>query len=162
VSNLTQLDADGDGLGDACEGDSCSASATVGHLASAQLFVEHVADADFALDVPDTNAFGSPSSINWLSFTGVTGSASLFTLSLLHSDPTLSAPLLSAWWGSNSPSSIGYYNQSIAQSHFAQVVDINDVRPGDFVAINYTDQPAGHAILIEGCPSPSLLPSARW
>jgi hypothetical protein len=142
----------------------CEAASEPGHLASAQLFIDKVTDVDHAFDTPEANAWGSPGSINWVSFTGVTMSPSFFTISLLRSDSTITPTLVQSWWGSKSPSSAGYYDQIVQQHHFLRVLNMDDLLPGDVLAIKYLDSanPAnsGHVAMLEGCPGPLALPIA--
>jgi Concanavalin A-like lectin/glucanases superfamily/Thrombospondin type 3 repeat len=158
-ANADQTDTDGDGAGDACDVAVCAVAATVGHLTSAQLFVDNLADVPFVMDNPDTNQWGSPPSIDWVNFTGVTQGTSLFTLSLLHSDPTLTSTILKGWWGSKNPNSVIYYNQIVQENHFTRVWNIDDILPGDLHVINAIDQSnTGHLSIIEGCPVPLAVP----
>ncbi|WP_437278581.1 hypothetical protein WME90_46480 [Sorangium sp. So ce375] len=97
-----------------------------------------------------------------MNFTGTTQAASLFTLSLLHSDPTLTTSTLSTWWGSTSPTSANLYNQVVASNHFTRVSNIGDVRPGDLLVLSYTDSGSGHTVIVDDYPSalsPAISPT---
>jgi hypothetical protein len=123
------------------------------HLVSAQELVDNVADAPFVFDDPDINRWGTPGTIDWANFTATTQGASLFTLSLLHCDTALTPSILRGWWGSSSPTPVRYYEQILAGNRFRQISNIGDVRPGDVLAINYTDRSgSGHLVIIEGSP----------
>jgi hypothetical protein len=124
-----------------------------GHLVSARQFVNNVSDTPNALDVPDTNAFGTPSTIDWASYTGTTQGTSLFTLSLRHSDPTITTSTIATWWGSTSPSTSNYYSQIVAGNHFSKVSNIGDIRPGDLIVLNYTDTSSGHLAMVDEYPT---------
>lgn len=123
------------------------------HLVGARAFVDHAADVPFVLDSVDTNRFGTPSSIDWASFTGTTQGASLFTLSLLHEDPTLTTSILRGWWGSTSPTSTNLYGQVVAGNHFKRISKISDILPGDLLVINYTDGGSGHTAIVDASPT---------
>ncbi|WP_437278358.1 FG-GAP repeat protein [Sorangium sp. So ce375] len=125
-----------------------------GHLLSARSFVEHTADMPFVLDKTDTNRFGTPSSIDWASFTGATQGASLFTLSLLNSDSTLTTSTLRGWWGSTSPTSTSLYGHVLAGNHFRRLSNVGDILPGDLLVINYTDGGSGHTAIVDAAPTP--------
>lgn len=154
-------DGDPGTVGDVCGGGACSGltiatcagAAAPGPLVAAQLFVDNAADIPNVLDSPDTNQWGTPYSVDWAQFTGVTQGASLFTASLLRSDLTLTKTILKGWWGSSTPNSVGYYTAITGGNHFTRVLDIGDVRRGDLLAIRYLDpQSTGHAAMIDGCP----------
>ncbi|CAN98807.1 hypothetical protein predicted by Glimmer/Critica [Sorangium cellulosum So ce56] len=123
------------------------------HLVGARAFVDRAADKPFVLDNPDTNRFGTPSSINWANFTGTTQGASLFTLSLLHEDPTLTTSILRGWWGSTSPTSASLYGHVVAGNHFKRISKIGDILPGDLLVINYTDGGSGHTAIVDAYPT---------
>ncbi|WP_437589481.1 FG-GAP repeat protein [Sorangium sp. So ce1000] len=123
------------------------------YLVEARAFVEHAADIPFVLDDPDTNKFGTPSSIDWTNFTGTTQGASLFTLSLLHADSTLTPSILRGFWGSTSPTSTGLYGQVVAGNHFKRISKIGDILPGDLLVINYTDNGSGHTAIVDASPT---------
>ena len=134
----------------------CLASTVPGHLASAQLFVDGLTDVPHAFDNGDTNLWGSPSVINWQNFTGTTVAAPFFTLSLLHSDPTIKKSTLTTWWGSQSPNSAIYFDQVIQEQHFVEISNISEIARGDVFVANYLDAmaPTGHLAIIEACPVP--------
>ncbi|WP_437742913.1 hypothetical protein WMF39_46600 [Sorangium sp. So ce1504] len=123
------------------------------HLVGARAFVEHAADTPFVLDALDTNRFATPSSINWTNFTGATQGASLFTLSLLHEDPTLTTSIVRGWWGSTSPTSASLYGHVVAGNHFKRISKIGDILPGDLLVINYTDGGSGHTAIVDAYPT---------
>ncbi|WP_437307954.1 hypothetical protein [Sorangium sp. So ce388] len=123
------------------------------HLAGARSFVEHVVDTPFVLDSPDVNRFGTPSNIDWASFTGTTQGASLFALSLLHSDTTLTTSILRGWWGSTSPTSTSLYGHVVAGNHFRRILNVGEILPGDLLVINYTDSSSGHTAIVDAYPA---------
>jgi hypothetical protein len=140
-----------------CNGASttCVPDAAADMLASAQLFVDNLTDLPFVMDSPDTNLWGPSGDIDWVSFTGVTQGASLFTLSLQRSDAALTDVVVKSYWGTKRPSSVDYYNQIVAQNHFVRVTNIAGVKPGDLLALDYMNAPrSGHAAIVEGCPTP--------
>lgn len=147
-------------VGNAPNAERYDLAATVpGHLIAAKLFVDNVQDIPAVQDNPDTNQQGSPASIDWVNFTGVTQGATLFTLALQHSDPTITSSVVKSWWGATRPNSVALYNQIIAQNHFTRITSIQDVRPGDLLAITYSNvENTGHAAIIEIPPSPLSSP----
>lgn len=135
------------------------AASAPGHLIAAQLFVDNVQDDWEIQDNPDLNQHGSPAWIDWVNFTGVTQGATLFTLALQHSDPTITDSVVKSWWGAKRPNSVAFYNQIVAQNHFTRITNIHDVHPGDFLAINYSNaENTGHAAIIERLPSLLISP----
>ena len=117
--------------------------------------MDNLTDIPFALDNPDTNLWGSGGSIDWQSYTGTTQGVSLFCLSLMHSDPTITKSTIQSWWGSKTPSSEAMYSAIVAQNHFLRITDIDDVLPGDVLALNYYSSGGSGAFsIIEDCPIP--------
>jgi hypothetical protein len=137
----------------------CSNYGTPGWLAAAEAFADLNPDAatPYTMHSPDNNVFGSPASISWGSMTGQTEGASLFTLALEHSDPTITSSVVYSWWSSASPTSYWYYKAVAASNHFTQVGNIANVVPGDLFAIwtsSAATRSGGHSMIVETCPQP--------
>lgn len=120
----------------------------------------HVKDAETLLSdltVSRQNVYGSnPSYIKWngTASQARTVCGTFITNLLLHSY-NLTTKTFTQWMGSTSPYPDTYHAAIVAQNHFTQIKNLQQVQPGDLIAIKYTDgNVTGHTMLVDGAPRP--------
>jgi hypothetical protein len=110
--------------------------------ASAQTFLDYAID--IALGVtPADNNWASPCDIDWAPdpYKATTNGVCYFTLSLKKSDPTITNPILTQWWGSTNPPSPDLHELIVendpAVNHFEHVADFSAALAGDLLVTEY-------------------------
>lgn len=129
---------------------SSSALATPGpvHVANAERLLED-------LTVSRQNVYASsPSFILW---DGPRSQArtvcGTFVTNLLLHSYNWTTSTLTKWLGTTSPYAETYYSAIVAQNNFARINNIQQVQPGDIIAIKYLDTgTTGHAMMVDSSP----------
>lgn len=130
--------------------------ALLGNVAHA----DHVSDANSLignLAISKKNVYGSsPTYIVW---NGANSEArtvcATFVTQLLQHSYNWTGSTFSAWMGSNSPNAALYHDTIVAQNRFQRIAKVNQILPGDVLAIKYYDDAStnsGHAMIALGVP----------
>jgi hypothetical protein len=94
---------------------------------------------------PDHNAYTSKhTAIRWEGIDGATISAnrtvcSSFVTRLLKKAYRFSSADIQAWMGTTNPQAKTYYDTITQGKHFQMISQVNDIHPGDFLAIKYLE-----------------------
>lgn len=126
------------------------------HIRWAEDLIDNVA--------PEYNAYAtSPSYITW---EGVGGAiryenrtvCATFLTCLLKQAYGLTTTDMKTWLGSTSPSSQIYHDAIVAENGFARVLRMEEVLPGDVLAIRYDEDGSvtGHIAIVASAPAPRL------
>lgn len=108
--------------------------------ASAQTFRDY-AEEIALFTTPADNNWASPCAMDWVAYTATTNGMCYFTLSLKKSDPTITNPILTQWWGSTNPASPVLHDIIIqdnpAVKHFDHITDFATALAGDLLVTKY-------------------------
>ncbi|HSO00496.1 MAG TPA: hypothetical protein VLS89_19525 [Candidatus Nanopelagicales bacterium] len=128
------------------------AAAQTEHMDWAQELVDHLS--------PTHNFYGSsPFYIKWA---GVNGAnqyenrtlCANFLTALIQQAYSLTSTDIRNWTGSTSPTANLYYSTIVNQNGFTRIHNMQDIVPGDVIAIRYDDMlnPTGHVSVVEELP----------
>ena len=114
----------------------------------------HVADAEILLanlSVSKQNVYGS--SPNYIKWNGRSSQArtvcGVFITNLLMHSYSWTASTFTQWMGTTSPYTETYYAAILAQNNFTRVSNIQQVQPGDIIAIRYLNSSVtGHTMMV--------------
>lgn len=106
------------------------------------------------------NSYASPSAVTWA---GVGGAAVYSNQSTCAGFVTRSLQqaygwddlTMMAWLGSASPYAVNYHDAIVAESGFERVLYLDEIRPGDIIAISYPagSDVTGHVAIAQSAPS---------
>jgi hypothetical protein len=118
--------------------------------------------------LPADNAWGTPCSINWTSYTATTNGACLFSLSLIQANLSYTTQTIKGFWGSTNPGSALFYDKIVAGVHFTNITNIANIASGDLISIKYTST-TGASMMVDVAPvawSPATAPlqtgTSQW
>ncbi len=105
------------------------------------------------------NVYGLPEYINWNGphSTAKTECSSFATLLLEYSYGWTATNFVN-WMGHASPDAAIYHDTIAAQKGFKQILTVDQIHPGDFLAIVYYPEyqsPSGHVMLVQDLPQPN-------
>lgn len=125
------------------------AKTTPEHLIWAQLLVETTPAAH--------NDYGEPSTVSWKGDNGQRSSSNNTKCGSLVSQMLRRAydPDFKSWFGCTSPNARAYHDRIADEDGFDLISDIDDVKPGDVIAIEYLDMGCKNHTCgtVEGCVS---------
>ncbi len=75
---------------------------------------------------------------------------------ILHSYPQYTADALKKWLGKPRPTADSYYEAMVAQKGFTRITKIDDIQPGDMIAMKYPPGSGntGHIVVVRSPPRP--------
>lgn len=129
-------------------------------MSPALAWTAHSSDAESLVDdlsVSRDNVYGSdPSYIEWR---GTRSSArtvcGTFITQLLSHTYGLTPSTFTQWMGSTSPDAETYHSAIMAENHFTRITNIEDVQPGDLIAIKHEGgSVSGHMMVVASSPRP--------
>ena len=140
------------------------------HLTDAEnLVINLLQSSQTAITWP--NVYGTPAAINWngAQSTAVTECSSFVTLLWKHTYGWTNGTF-SKWMGSTSPNAAIYHDTISKQNGFALVSTVDQIRPGDIIAIVYYPEyqsPSGHVMIVQDLPQPNntkpfITNTAQW
>ena len=133
----------------------------------------HVLVADSLLErlnMDKTNYEHGPGSINWGNPSEVHTDCSGFIDQLLTRCYGYDRQAFKQWMGSGRPTAARYHDAIVAQQGFVQLQSIQDLRPGDLIAVKYLTRSdnTGHIMLVINKPqrmsekSPMIQKTQQW
>jgi hypothetical protein len=112
--------------------------------------------------LPSENEYGSkPSFIRWEGDSGHNSSGNrtvcaTFVTLLLQRAYAMESSDFTAWMGTGSPNAAAYHDAIVAENGFERITNVNDIAPGDLIAIEYPSAsgPTGHVAIVTAPPLP--------
>jgi hypothetical protein len=129
-----------------------TSSAEPAHLWWAETLINNIAPAD-------NEYAGSPSYVTWSGVAGATRYSNrthcnVFVNLMLQQAYGWTETDMIGWLGSRSPTAPVYYSAILAGNGFVSVQTLDEVQPGDIIAIRYPEESSanGHLAIVQGAP----------
>jgi hypothetical protein len=105
------------------------------------------------------NVYGTPASIVWAgSLSTARTECSTFVTNLWEYTYGYTSTTFQNWMGSTSPDAARYHDAIQAANGFQPITNVNDIQPGDIIAIAYYPEyqdPSGHVMIVQAAPQPN-------